>query len=328
MPFSKVFGHRSVIKRLKTAFQNDRIPSAYLFVGWNGIGKSTIARELAQMINCKTRDSCGRCDNCRMFGIASHPDYIVVRPTGQFIRIGQIKTLIDQLSLKPVYGQKRVVVIHEAHRMNLESANCFLKMLEEPPLNTLIVLLATDENLLLETIRSRCQKILFSTLTREQLSHVYKLYFKIKEEELEFILNYSKGCIRKKFIHKASELYNIRSLTLQILFHLTNRRMNDHFFLLEQWVKQENHLYFIEFCTAWLRDFLYLRKGKRERLYNRDVLDEVSESIVRLSAEQLQWAFDLTIETEVAIKKNAAKLLALESLLIQLKHVFAGMPVV
>ncbi len=328
MAFSKIFGHRSVIERLNHTFQNGCIPSAYLFVGWNGIGKNTIAREFAQMINCHTHDNCHSCDSCHMFDIASHPDYIIIKPSGQFIRIGQIKALIEQLSLRPIYAQKRVVVIHEAQRMNLESTNCFLKILEEPPLDTLIVLMTTDENLLLETIQSRCQKMMFSTLTHDQLKCIYQQYFNIQEEDLPFILNYSGGCIRKNFIKKASELYNIRNLVLQILLNLTNKRMNDHFFLLEQWVKHEQHLYFIEFCTAWIRDIIYLREGKTEGLFNQDMIQEIPESIYQLTIEQLQWAFDLTIETEIAIKKNAAKQPALEGLLIQLKQVFAGVPVV
>lgn len=328
MAFSRVFGHSAVVERLQSAFRNDRIPSAYLFVGWNGVGKSTVVREFAQMVNCRTHDSCNSCGSCRMFESASHPDYIVVKPSGQFVRIGQIKKLIDQLGLKPIYAQKRFVVIRDAHRMNLEAANCFLKILEEPPLDTLIVLMATDENLLLETVRSRCQKVWFSTLEREQLKRIYDKRFEIKEDELEFVLNYSQGRVRKNFIKKSSELYNIRSLVLQILLNLTNRRLIDHCFLLEQWIKQDNHMYFMEFCTAWLRDFMCIREDKREVLHNRDIADELPEKVRLPPSEQLQWAFDLSVETEIAIKKNAAKLLALESLLIQLKQVFAGIPVI
>jgi DNA polymerase-3 subunit delta' len=328
MTFSKILGHQAVVERLTLAFQKDRIPSAYLFVGGNGVGKNTIVREYAQMINCRTHNICGTCDSCHMFGTQAHPDYIVIKPTGQFIRIGQIKQLIAQLGLKPIYAQKRVAVIHEAHRMNLESANCFLKILEEPPLDTLIVLMTTDEKRLLETIQSRCQKVVFSTLSREQLKQIYEQYFDIPEDEVPFILNYSKGSIRKEFIKKASELYNIRSLVLRVLTGLTNERLNDHIYLLEQWIKQDNQLYFIEFCTAWFRDFIYLKQGRSEGLYNQDVVDEIPDSVLRLSVEQLQWAFDLAIETEIAMKKNAAKLLALESLLIQFKQVFAGVPVI
>lgn len=328
MTFSKIFGHKKVIERLVSTWENDRIPSAYLFIGWDGIGKNTIVKEYAQMLNCDTHSNCQQCNNCRMFNNAQHPDFLITKPNGQFIRIAQIKKLIEQLNLKPIYATKRVVIIHEAHRMNLESANCFLKILEEPPLDTLIILMTTDENLLLETIQSRCQKIMFSALTNDQLLKIYDLYFEIQPDELEFILNYSHGRIRKKFIENASELFNMRFQILEMLVNLENTRLIEFFAKMERWIKQDLHHYFFEFSTAWLRDFIYILEGKTDGFYNQDIISKVPDISGKFTTEKLQWAFDLTIETETAIKMNAAKQLALEGLLIQYKHISNGIPVI
>lgn len=328
MAFSKIFGHQNVISRLINAYKNDLIPSAYLFVGQDGIGKSTIASEFAQVINCDDIGICHCCNNCKMYDSDTHPDFISIEPSGQFIKIAQIKSLIQQLSLKPIYAQKRVVVIHNAHKLNVEAANCFLKILEEPPLDTTIILLTPDENLLLETIVSRCQRVSFAPLTEEQLTQIYYKFFDIPDDLFNFVLKYSHGSIRKDFIKMASELYNIRALVLNILGNLSPERMIDHFYLLEQWIKKDRYHAFLEFLSAWLKDFILLKENRREYMLNEDLIPEIPQNIQNYTTDQLYQAFELVIETEIAIRKNAAKQLALESLLIQIKQVFSGRPVV
>lgn len=328
MAFSKIFGHQGGIDRLTNAYKKDLIPSAYLFIGPDGVGKSTIASEFAQMINCSEAVVCHHCNSCKMYDSQTHPDFLSIKPSGQFIKIAQIKALIKQLSLKPIYAEKRVVVIHDAHRLNIESANCFLKILEEPPLDTTIILLTTDESLLLETIVSRCQKVFFPPLTAEQLTQIYKKFFEIPDDLLGFVLQYSHGSIRKDFIKIASELYNIRALVLNIISDFSPTRMIDHFFLLEQWVKKDKIHAFLEFLSSWLRDLVLIKEGKTDKMLNIDLANDIPENLLNYSREQFEKAFDLVIETEIAIRKNAAKLLALESLLIQIKQVFSGRPVV
>jgi DNA polymerase-3 subunit delta' len=263
-----------------------------------------------------------------LFDSGSHPDFLIVQRNGQFIRIGQIQDLIAQLSLKPVYASKRVVLIKEAERMNLESANSFLKILEEPPLNTLIVLAAADENLLLETILSRCQKISFSPLGRDVLRRIIKERHTLNEDDVEFVLNYSGGRIRKEFIANATELNVMRRQVLSLLSSLSLEKMVDHTTQLEQWVKKDLHEYFLEFCAIWLKDFYYLKVGAADQITNSDLINEIAATTNSTTPEQLIWAFDLTIETELAVKANAGRQLALESLIIQLKQVFEGIVVI
>lgn len=328
MPFENIYGHESVIQRLMFTYQNDLIPSAYLFVGQIGIGKSTLIKEFGQVINCRTNNSCHECDNCRMFDNNSHPDFHVVKPNGQFIRIAQIHELIDKLSLKPTYARKRIVLVKDAFRLNQESANSFLKILEEPPLDTLIILTTTDENLLLETILSRCQRLFFSPLTMDQISSVIGKNYTLQPDEMEFVLNYSQGRIRKEFIEKADVLLNMRRQVLKLLLNLEVEFLVDYCLLLEQWVKKELHFFFLEFCSVWIRDLICLKNKDSVNLINQDMIEELQSIDTLFTIEQLQWCFGLVIETETAIRANASKNLALESLLIQLKQISEGTIVV
>jgi len=328
MTFSNIIGHGANVQLLKSAFQQDRIPSGYLFIGAEGIGKSTLVKAFVQMMNCQTHDNCHRCDSCRMFDNGSHPDFHVIKPDGQGIRIKQIQDLISHLNLKPTYAGKRVVLVKEAHKMNLESANSFLKILEEPPLDTLIVLLTPDESLLLETINSRCHKVYFSPLTAKEIQVVLGRHYQLDPDILDFVLCYAQGRVRRQFIEKAVVLANMRIQVLHMLQHLATEKLFDYSLLLDQWVKQNLHGYFLEFCMAWVRDFITARKRVINGLINHDMKDEVEAAANKFSDEKLQWIFGLVVETELAIQSNASKSLALESLLVQLKQIFWGMPVV
>ncbi|MBU2645702.1 DNA polymerase III subunit delta' [bacterium] len=328
MTFTNVIGHGSIAQQLEYTYQQDRIPSAYLFIGLEGIGKSTLVKAFAQMMNCQTHDNCHRCDSCRMFDNGNHPDFHVIKPDGQSIRIKQIHDLIRHLDLKPAYAVKRLVLVKEAHKLNLESANSFLKILEEPPLNTLIILMTTDENLLLETINSRCQKIYFSPLTSEDLRILLDRNYQLDPATLDFVLSYAQGRIRKGFIEKATILANMRIQVLHMLKTLKTEKLYDYSLLIDQWVKQNLHPFFLEFCMAWLRDLLSVRRQSPMGVINSDMMDELEDVSTCFSDEILQWSFDLVVETELAIQSNASKNLALESLLIQMKQIFWGTLVV
>ncbi|MCP4294641.1 MAG: AAA family ATPase [Proteobacteria bacterium] len=328
MDFLNIAGHTPVIQHLQVAFSSDHIPSAYLFVGLKGIGKSTLARAFAQMINCQTSNNCRQCPSCKMFEQSNHPDFINIEADGKFIRIRQIQSLIKQLSLMPVYAKTRVVLIEDVQKMNLEAANCFLKVLEEPPLDTLLILLTTDETLLLETTLSRTQILHFSPLSSKQIRGVLEKNYTLSEEENRFVLNYSQGKIRSNFIDQVTALFNLREQVEILLRGLKNESMVDNFLLIEHVLKQDLTPYFLEFCSSWIHDWSIFKLGKNVGFINEDLMADVKNVPGNTTVESLSWIFDLIIETEVAIKAQAGKLLALESLVIKMKQVFSGKLVV
>jgi DNA polymerase-3 subunit delta' len=178
--------------------------------------------------------------------------------------------------------------------------------------------------MLLETILSRCQKVSFSPLSPDVLKRIISERFQVNADELEFISNYSRGRIRKEIIDNVAVLNTLRRQVLSMLCSLTLENMVGHTIQVEQWVKKDLHEQFLEFCATWLKDFLYLKVGKPEQMTNRDLVNEMDISAIKASPEQLNQSFDLVIETELAVKANAGKVLALESLIIQLKQVFEG----
>lgn len=148
------------------ARQFEQLPHALLLQGRPGLGKHDFAVQLAQALLCEqARDgvACGQCHSCRLFAAGTHPDLagIGLVEDARNITVDQIRALGDFLSLRPHTAARKVVVISPAEAMNINAANSLLKLLEEPPLGSMLLLVTSHPARLPATIRSRCAHLLF-----------------------------------------------------------------------------------------------------------------------------------------------------------------------
>jgi len=194
--FKEIIGNEDIKKNLQAIIESNKIGHSYIFVGTEGIGKKQIAKEFARKILCLNKpESCDNCKSCIEFKGNNNPDYAEISPDGKNIKIDQIREFQKKVYEKPVISQKKVYIIDDADKMTKEAQNCLLKTLEEPPEYIVIVLVATDEDKLLNTIKSRCTKFMFNKLKREEL----KKYLK-DQNFPEDLLKMTGGSI-KKLIH-------------------------------------------------------------------------------------------------------------------------------
>lgn len=188
MNWTDLRGHADRVDMLRRSLQRGRLAHAYLFAGPPGIGKSRFARIFAQGLLCERCDQhslnpCDDCSACRQMNGGSHPDFFTVGcpegkteiPVAAFFgspeRRGK-EGLIHDLSLKPMAGDRRIAIIDDANRMNDEGANAMLKTLEEPPANSLLILVAENLDAVLPTIRSRCQLLRFAPLATNDVAEL------------------------------------------------------------------------------------------------------------------------------------------------------------
>ena len=159
MSFSALREQKAVADQLRRSLERGRLAHAYLFSGRRGSGKEAMARTLAKALNCLEQDfdSCDRCDSCRRIDEVVHPDVYWVRPESKSRRItvDQIREFERAVNLKPARARVKVGVIVDADCMGEEASNAFLKTLEEPPAQTVILLLTAEPHRLLPTILSR-----------------------------------------------------------------------------------------------------------------------------------------------------------------------------
>jgi DNA polymerase III subunit delta' len=148
--------------------QRQRLPHALLLTGVHGLGKNSFTQKMTKSVLClsdNNNDACGVCHSCHLFEAGSHPDHIEIKPeeTGKQIKIEQIRQLIGKQQLTPTVSKWKTVVISPAYAMNVNANNSLLKLLEEPPQNTLIILVTSKPEQMPITVKSRCQNIHMAT---------------------------------------------------------------------------------------------------------------------------------------------------------------------
>jgi DNA polymerase-3 subunit delta' len=175
MSWSQLIGHRPQIDYFKRVVAQNRLAHAYLFIGPPGVGKRRFALELAKALLCESArpqgavEACDRCDSCLLVDAGTHPDlFQVARPEEKNeMPIAVMSELCRNFSFKSARGHGKIGIIDDADDFNEESANCFLKTLEEPPPNSLFILISTSLDRQLATIKSRCQLVRFAPLSDE-----------------------------------------------------------------------------------------------------------------------------------------------------------------
>jgi DNA polymerase-3 subunit delta' len=169
--WERIRGHDSVRDQLLAAEAHGRLGHAFLFAGPPGVGKRLFADEFAKALLCENPPApltaCGRCPACQQVAAGSHPDVAVARtPEDKHeLPVEVVRALCRKLGLKPSRGKRSVGIVEDADDFNEESANCFLKTLEEPAPGSVLILLTTGTERQLPTILSRCQVVRFRPLS-------------------------------------------------------------------------------------------------------------------------------------------------------------------
>ena len=193
---NNIIGNTEVKEYLEKIVNSNNVLHSYLFLGTEGIGKKEIAKEFAKKILCSTKEEGCTCKSCLCFDSNNHPDLYVIDYDNQSIKIDEIRTLTEKVIEKPIISEKKVYNINNAETMTKEAQNCLLKTLEEPPEFVVIILISSNDNLILNTIKSRCMTIKFNNIDNELIK-------KYIDENLEYgelsenLLKYINGSIGK-----------------------------------------------------------------------------------------------------------------------------------
>lgn len=198
MCFKNLVGNENNKYILKETITKGNILHSYMFFGTEGIGKKLFALEFAKMILCENQKNspCEKCKSCIEFNSNNNPDFFFIEPDGNSVKIDQIRNMQKGILEKPIISSKKVYIINNAETMTKEAQNCLLKTLEEPQEYVVIILIVSDENSMLPTIKSRCTKIFFEKISDENL----KTYIKEKIGDVHFeesMIKLSEGSIGK-----------------------------------------------------------------------------------------------------------------------------------
>lgn len=268
MALADVIGQKKAIGMLSGILERKRLAGSYIFSGESGIGKKLAAVNFAKALNCLgfgtdsefPADSCDHCESCLKIHSGSHPDLLLISPEDRQIKIDEIRLIDDALSFRPFEGRKKVVIVDDADTMNISSANAFLKTLEEPSEDSVIILISSRPDRLPATIRSRCSRVNFVTLSREACRQV--LRGKVPDENLEVLAKLSMG----KPGHAASTDLREEAVWFTNLLKAMLNAEKD------SWASREEMVRWFEYLLAMIRDAAVFRvTGKADQLINADV---------------------------------------------------------
>ena len=221
MPFSAIAGHRPVIELLSKAIARQTLPPSLVFAGPDGVGKRLVAVALAQALNCERGsggDSCGRCASCTRIARGVHADVLVVQPGDSgTIKVDQVRDAIDRAAYRPFEGKRRVVIVEAADALVPEAQNALLKTLEEPPPASVFVLVTTRPDMLLPTVRSRCQRLRFGPLTPAEVAAVLVRDHGFAETDARAAAAASDGSVGRALDEGADDAIEAREAAARLL---------------------------------------------------------------------------------------------------------------
>ena len=276
-----------------------RLAHALMFIGPAGIGKHQLAERFAQSLLCAQPHAdgqpCGQCHACSLYAAGTHPDLFRLSPEedSKNIRIDQIRALIERISLSSHYGRHKVVILNPADAMNIAAANALLKTLEEPPADTILLLITDRPSFLPATIRSRCQTLRFALPARDE-AQAWLATQLGNPEEAAVLLALAGGAplaaqdLAEEQLTRRQEMLND--------WQQLARGEADPVKLAADWVKPGLRLP-ITWIYGWVADMIRLRSGSKQGLTNEDAAAALQNLAEELDLTRLYGLLDRVMET-------------------------------
>jgi len=342
-----IVGQEQPIRLLTTLLQNETIPHALLFLGADGVGKKITATAFTMACNCMVRrkddqsadkkirgnyraisdqtiqggpDDC--CPSCRKIKSGNHPDVILVEPSGTFIRIDQIRSLCSTLSMKPYEARLRVVIISDAQAMNPSAGNALLKVLEEPPDKTVLILTAMQTSDLLPTIVSRCQHIRFNPISRKYLEALLIEKRGAHPDDAKIIAIMANGSVSKAFSMASKknpiDWMNRRIWLIDEVQSLPMSPMAARLAFAARLAKDKEVLGdSLEVLKSWFRDLVVWKYNSR-RILNTDLRSKIQRTSQNMTVASILSKINNIHAAQKYIQANTNLRLTLEVLIMRL----------
>ncbi len=326
MPFKSVIGHAQPQRFLQAALESGRLAHALLFHGEDRIGKRLVAKVLAQAINCEAApalsppDACGTCRSCHQIDIGSHPDVTIIQATSGKGETDQTREIESRFIYRPLVGSRKIVILDNADLLRQEAANALLKTIEEPPPQSLIILVSAYPECLLPTIRSRCQELRFAPLPIGLVKDLLIRQRRLSDSDAGFLSMVSGGRVGLALEANIEDLRAQRAALLELVSRDCLDSVAALFKVAEAIAKSEYADAALGWLAAWFRDLAIVKVGgDHSRLINSDCLDDLKRLAARLTVEKILELAAFVETLQEGMERNLNKQLTLEGLLLRLR---------
>ncbi|MFO7773616.1 MAG: DNA polymerase III subunit delta' [Dehalococcoidia bacterium] len=322
----QVIGQDKIISLLDYSLESNTIAHAYLLVGPRHVGKGTLAFNLAQALNCDGPElPCGQCRSCRRILDGKHADVTLIGLDSRTeIGIDDIRGLQRLANLPPYEGKCKVFIIDEAEYLSTEAANALLKVLEEPPQKVVWLLLAAEEERLLPTIISRCQRLELRPVSSERAHDVLINSYNIDAEKARLVTRLCHGRFGWALSALANDdILEQRARRIAGLFSLLNSNLGHRFAYAQELASQFSQdrragAEIMETWLDWWRDLMLIKGGCKEAIINVDYGMALAEQARALTLSEIKGFLANLRLLQEEISDNVNPRLALEWLMLSL----------
>jgi len=335
----QVIGQDRILSLLDYSLKTNTIAHAYLLVGPRHVGKRTLAFNLAQALNCDGPElPCGQCRSCQRILEGKHADVISISMNSKIesavtsnslehkteIGIKDMLELQRMANLPPYEGKYKVFIIDDAEYLSTEAANSLLKILEEPPQRIAWLLLASEEERLLPTIISRCQRLELKPVPSERVQEILISSYDVDADKAKLLTQLCHGRLGWALSALANDdILEQRSQRIVKLFSLLPAGLEQRFAYAQELASQLSQnrragAEIIEIWLDWWRDLMLIKGGCREAIINVDYERTLEEQARELSLSEIEGFLANLCLLQGEISKNVNPRLALEWLMLNL----------
>lgn len=305
-------GFDNIIKNFYLRVEKNNLSHAHLIVGPEGIGKSILARIFALKILNKDKD-------------LNYIDIINYRPEKATFGVDEARKIIEEVSKKAFEGDKKVIIIHKANTLTVQAQNALLKTVEDPPYGVFFIILCENLELMLETIRSRCQIYKLTPLNKEEMLRFIETINITDQNKKVTALAYAEGVPgRAVQILEDEKLMQLRDIIRQSLIELrTNKNyIVDYETKLDNYKDRKNEV--LDTYTSLIRDIIiYKELTKKELIINIDMIDAICEISEQISYKKLNLLLKNVEEARINLLSNINYSMVISTMLIEFLEEYA-----
>ncbi len=325
--FKDIVGHEQIIEHLKTAIEMGKVSHAYILNGPDLSGKMMIAEAFARALLCEKQDpdGCGECRSCRQSDDRNNPDIIYVKhDKPNTISVDDIRTqLNNDIVIKPYSNQYKIYIVDEAEKMNQQAQNALLKTIEEPPAYAVIMLLTTNADSFLQTIRSRCITLNLKSVKNDVIKSYLMTEKKIPDYQADVCAAFAQGVVGKAIKLASSDDFNeLKESALSLI-----KRLDDiDLYEMGEAIKQISDYKlkvqdYFDLITVWYRDVLYMKATNDVNgLIFKDEVYDIKKQASKHSYHGIETIIEALDKAKLRINANVNFDLVIELLLMTIKE--------
>lgn len=324
MLFNQIAGQEKIKSYLIKSINNNNISHGYIFEGPKSIGKFDLAYVFAQSILCENfkLEPCNKCNTCIKINGYNHPDLHIVDAKDESIKRETIDEIIESINKKPYESNKKVYIIKNSENMTPQAANTFLKTLEEPPGDTIIILLTLNSNLLLTTVVSRCQILKFRNINKEEIIKYLIEKYDVSNQKANIIADYSKGILNKaiRIIEEKDTIIIERNEIIEIIDKILSSN-HEIIYKFEKYFEDKKGSIdsIIELIMIWMRDILLVKENLYELVINKDYIDTLERHSKNISFDVASDMIQYLQNASFDIKRHVNYKLVIDKILLRIK---------